>query len=178
MRSSAMVVLLGLGGCTGLGAEQAGMEAGSSAPPESRVVPVAPTVGPFAGKWEACDGTNSPDECSRYVLLQHDDRVCGTWSYFASGKVYEGRIVARATSSVEARRTHVCGRPGSETQTECDDGWQRIDKPLRLCDGKLADLTRADGTCVADHQAVPMPDEERYAVQAQPWIRECLSRVP
>jgi len=172
-----MVALLGLGACAGLDAGQAGIEAGSSASPMGDV-PVAPTDGAFAGQWEACEGTTSPEECSRYLLSQHDDRICGTWSYFASGKTYEGRIIARATSSTEARRTHICGRPGSETDTECDDGWQRIDKPLRLCDGKLADLMRADGACFADYQAVPMADDARDALQAQPWVQECLSHDP
>lgn len=186
MRSSMMVVLLGLVACTGVSNGQAGSEAEASASPVAAqvaavpdAVPKAPQAsGAFAGQWEACEGTTSPDECSRYVLLQQGDRICGTWSYFATGDAYTGRVIARATSSTEARRTHVCGRPGSETDTECETGWQRIDKPLRLCDGKLGDMTRADGSCFADYQSVVLPDEVRDALQAQPWVQECLARDP
>ncbi|WP_456999150.1 hypothetical protein [Luteimonas sp. A534] len=152
-----MMALLGLAACAGLGTAE------------------VPTETPFAGAWESCEGVASSEECSRYLLVQRADRICGTWSYLASGKVYEGRVVARATSSNEARRTQVCGRPGAETDTECGDGWQGIDKPLRLCDGNLGDLTAADGACLADYRAVPTQQGEWDALQAQPWVENCLS---
>ena len=167
MHKWTMVALLSLAACTGLGSKRASDDAGTSA-----------TTGAFAGEWAACQGTTAPEECSRYVLLQRGDRICGTWSYFASGDAYDGRLIARATSPAEARRTHVCGRAGSETDTECEDGWQQVDKPLRLCDGKLGDLTRADGGCSANYQRVPLADEVRDALQAQPWLQDCLSRDP
>jgi hypothetical protein len=186
MRSSMMVVLLGLVACTGASNGQAGSEAEASAEPvaqEVAAVPDAvpetpPASGAFAGQWEACEGTASPEECSRYVLVQQGDRICGTWSYMATSDEYSGRVIARAASPTEARRTHICGRPGSETDTECEDGWQTIDKPLRICDGKLGDMTRADGSCFADYQAVPLADEVRDALQAAPWVQECLARDP
>lgn len=170
MRNCVMLALaLGLVACTGMRAGQAGGEAASAS---------AAASGTFAGEWEACQGTTAPEECSRYVLLQRGSRICGTWFHFATGKEYRGRVVAHADSSTEARRTHVCGRQSAETNTECEDGWQRIDKPLRLCDSKLGDMTRADGSCFADYQSVPMADEVRDALQAQPWVLECLSRAP
>lgn len=187
MRSSMMVVvLLGLVACTGAGNGKAGSEAEASAAPVAQDVAAVPDAvpetppasGAFAGQWEACEGTTSPDECSRYVLVQQGDRICGTWSYLATNDSYEGRVIARATSPTEARRTHVCGRPGSETDTECEDGWQTIDKPLRICDGKLGDMTRADGSCFADYQSVPLANEVRDALQAEPWVQECLARDP
>jgi hypothetical protein len=181
-----MVVLLGLVACTGAGNGKAGSEAEASAAPVAQdvaavpdAVPETPPVsGAFAGQWEACEGTTSPEECSRYVLLQQGDRICGTWSYLATNDSYEGRVIARATSPTEARRTHVCGRPGSETDTECEDGWQTIDKPLRICDGKLSNRTRADGSCAASYAPVPMADEVRDTLQAEPWMQECLARDP
>lgn len=177
MRALAIMVLLSLAACAEPGTVRPGVgEVLTRTAPQD--APGAPTDGPFAGTWEACDGTTSPDECSRYLLMQRGDRICGTWSYFATGKAYEGRVVARATSSTEARRTHVCGRPGSETTTECDQGWPRTDRPLRLCDGNLGDLTGADGTCSADYQAVPTSEDERGALQAQPWLQDCLSHDP
>ena len=168
MRRWMMVALLGLVACTGMRAGQAGSEAAPTS---------AGTSGTFAGEWAACPGTTAPDECSRYVLLQRGSRICGTWFHFATGKAYSGRIVARADSPTEARRTHVCGRPGSETNTECDEGWQRIDKPLQICDGKLSDLTRADGSCFPYYQAVRLADDQRDALLAEPWMEACLSRA-
>lgn len=178
MRTWAMVTLLGLAGCAGLDTGQAGIEAGPSASHGARDAPAAATGGPFAGEWEACQGATAPEECGRYLLLQRGSRICGTWFYFATGKAYTGRIVARADSPTEARRTHVCGRPGSETNTECDEGWQRIDKPLQICDGKLSDLTRADGPCFGDYRAVRMAKDQRDALLAEPWMEDCLSGIP
>lgn len=169
MRRWTMVALLGLVACTGMRAGQAGDEAAAASDGAS---------GTFAGEWEACQGTTAPEECGRYLLLQRGSRICGTWFYFATGKAYTGRIVAHADSSTEARRTHVCGRQSVESNTECDDGWQPIDKPLRICDGKLSDSTRADGSCFAYYQSVPLADDARDALLAEPWMQECLSGEP
>lgn len=167
MRMWTMMVVLGLAACTGLGGKHTGSDADTSA-----------TTGPFTGEWASCQGTTAPEEYGRYLLLQRGSRICGTWFHFASGKEYTGRIVARADSPTEARRTHVCGRPGSATDTECEEGWQRIDTPLRICDGKLSDLTRADGSCFAYYQAVRMTDDRRDALLAEPWMEDCLSGIP
>ncbi|HEV7270888.1 hypothetical protein [Pseudoxanthomonas sp.] len=164
-----MVALLGLVACTGMRAGQAGDEAAPSAIAAS---------GAFDGEWAACHGETPPDQCSRYVLLQRGDRICGTWFHFATGKEYRGRIVARADSSTEARRTHVCGRRSVESDTECEDGWQRIDKPLRLCKGRLSDRTRADGSCSAYYRSVPLADDARDALLEEPWMQACLSGEP
>lgn len=130
--------------------------------------------GPFTGSWQDCESAPSPDECSRYVLLQQGDRICGTWSYVASGGGYEGRVIARASSATQARRVRVCGRAGSEATTECEAGWDNIDKPLQLCDGKLGDLKGAAG-CYASYTR---DDGARHAVEAlaaEPWMRTCLA---
>ena len=169
MRRWMMVALLGLVACTGMRAGKGGSEAASASDAAS---------GTFAGEWEACHGPTTPDECGRYQLLQRGDRICGTWFYFATGKEYRGRIIARVDSPTEGRRTHVCGRPGSETDTECENGWQTIDKPLRICKGKLSTSTRTDGSCFADYQRVPIADEVRDALRAQPWMLACLSGDP
>lgn len=130
---------------------------------------------PFAGSWESCVGTDAPEQCSRYLLVQRGKRICGTWSYFASGDSYEGRVVAEAISPVEARRTRICGRPGSETRTECEAGWDTIDRPLRLCGGKLGDLDGKGGSCFADFERVQRPDPSLEELAAQAWMEACLS---
>ena len=184
MRTLGMVAWLGLAACAAPGTLPDDGRAhadGDGSPSATSVREQAwatPPAGAFTGAWQSCDGAPSPGECSRYVLVQQGDRICGTWSYVASGKAYDGRLVARATSSTAARRTHVCGRPGSETDTECGSGWQHIDKPLRLCNGKLGDLAGANGACIADFEQAPTLRSEREALQAEPSVRECLSGAP
>lgn len=185
MRALGMVALLGLVACAG---PRTGQDRGGVAPAGVDPAPAAATMqpgapgslpgGPFSGAWESCEGASAPEECSRYLLVQRGERICGTWSYLASGQAYDGRLVARATSPTQARRTHVCGRPGAEAGKECSHGWQRIDKPLLLCDGKLGDLAGAGGECVADYQAAHASRGEWDRLQAAPWVQECLSSPP
>ena len=134
-----------------------------------------PASTPFAGVWESCAGTDAPEQCGRYVLLQRGKRICGTWSYFASGDSYEGRIIGDAMSPMEARRKQICGRPGSETRTACDTGWETIDRPLRLCSGKLGDLDSKDGRCFADFERVEGATASLQELASQPWMQACLS---
>ncbi len=138
--------------------------------------PDAVETAPFAGSWESCAGTEGPEQCSRYLLLQRGKRICGTWSYFASGDGYEGKIIAEATSPLEARRTRICGRPGSETRMDCETGWEAIDRPLRLCGGKLGDLDGKKGSCFADFRRVESAGPSLKVLVEQPWIQACLSR--
>lgn len=185
MRALGMVGLLALAACAATSGGRDGGPAASargdsrpSVPSVARTMKAAPPEAPFAGAWHACEGTSAPEECSRYLLVQRGDRICGTWSYLASGKAYEGRVVARVTSPTHALRTHVCGRPGSETDTECVDGWQHVDKPLLLCGAKLGDLAGAQGECVADYEAAPSLHHKWTALQGEPWVQDCLSDGP
>lgn len=130
---------------------------------------------PFAGVWESCAGTDAPEQCSRYLLLQRGKHICGTWSYFASGKSYEGRVIANAISPQQARRNRICGRPGSETRTDCDTGWETIDRPLRLCNGKLGDLDSKNGRCFADFERVEGASSSLEEIASQQWVQTCLS---
>lgn len=164
MKALGMMLLLGVAACTVPGTAQE---------PAGAAMPAASA--PFAGSWESCEGASTPEECARYVLVQRGGRICGTWSYVASGQAYQGRVIAQAISATQARRTHVCGRPGSETGTDCEDGWQSIDRPLLLCDGRLADLIGKDGSCPADYQPAPAPEGDATALLTQPWVQQCLS---
>ncbi|MFC3685051.1 hypothetical protein [Hydrogenophaga luteola] len=130
---------------------------------------------PFAGSWESCGRNDSPDLCSRYLLLQRGKRICGTWSYVATWDYYDGRVVAEVVSPGEARRIRICGRPGSETSTECEAGWDNIDRPLRLCGGKLGDLDGKGGRCYAGFVRVKRPDPSLEELAAEPWVQACLS---
>lgn len=190
MHRLSLVLALALGACS---APPDGREAAAPVAPAPAAVQNAlpalprPTAAPgadidserapgaFAGSWQACEGASSPDQCSRYLLQQRGNRICGTWSYFATGAGYEGRVIARAVSSTEARRTRICGRAGSETRSECEAGWDTIDKPLRLCDGKLGDLDGANGGCFADFEPAPDAERELAALAAEPWMQACLA---
>lgn len=131
-------------------------------------------TGPFSGIWEDCRGASSPDECGRYVLMQRGSRICGSWSYVATGDGYEGRVVAIAKSPTEAQRVRVCGRPGSETRMECEAGWEPIDKPLRLCNGKLADSAERGSGCQAHFESTSDIGKELERLAEQSWMQACL----
>lgn len=146
----------------------------ASAPSEA-AIDANHELAPFAGSWESCAGADAPEQCSRYLLLQRGKNICGTWSYFASGDGYEGRVMAEAISPLEARRTRICGRPGSETRTECETGWETIDRPLRLCDGRLGDLDGKNGKCFADFERVEGAAPSLAVLAGQSWIEACLS---
>ena len=175
MRGYAMAVLVCLVGCagsmpgTGAGPDASTMQIEHVAQPRGTA-----SVPAFAGVWQACDDIASAETCSRYVLQQRGDRVCGVWSYMASGRAYEGRVVAEALSPHATRRIRVCGRPGSETRVACDAGWETIDEPLQLCDGKLGDRTGDGGICVADFQRVTGSAADVESLSAQPWMQACL----
>jgi hypothetical protein len=146
------------------------------APAPSEAVDAKHESAPFTGSWESCAGADAAEQCSRYLLLQRGKNICGTWSYFASGDGYEGRVMADANSPFEARRTRICGRPGSETRTECETGWETIDRPLRLCDGKLGDLDGKNGSCFADFERIKGAGPSLAVLAGQPWMQACLSR--
>lgn len=177
MRLVCVVAILALSACGGLSADQSGgghQVRYTAVPPASaQTSPAAASEGaPFSGVWESCEGAASPDECSRYVLVQRGERVCGTLSYVASGQSYEGKLIARTISETSAVATQICGRVGSETNSECADGWQETEKTLDLCGGKLSDMTRAQGPCAANFVKARL--SERELLSAQPWIEKCL----
>lgn len=177
MRLLLFVAILPLAACSAMSGAQTGqVEAAVGAVPSPGPAAIAGTqkAGAFTGVWRDCGTGDPPDVCSYYVLLQRDDRICGTWSYVATYDGYEGRVIARASSPTHARRTRVCGRPGSEARTECEDGWDRIDKPMRLCDGRLVDIETKTGTCEVGFERVPRA-AELDALAMQPWVQACLA---
>lgn len=174
MRKLMTLMVLGLAGCT----PAMGGRMLEPAPTLEAVQPASASStfepdGPFTGVWQDCDEGESRDSCSSYELAQRGDRICGVWSYTASYDGYEGRLIAQAKSRVEARRTRVCGRPGSETRIECEAGWEPIDRPLRLCDGKLMDVEAENGACRARYEQAS--GELPAQLMAQSWIQECLA---
>lgn len=118
-----------------------------------------PKAPAFEGVWQSCFRFSPSDKdnyaryggekiCSGFVLVQQGKNLCGTWEYFASTP-YEGRIQAMQQDATTARSAKICGRPGSYTQTACeDDKASFTTKPLakwetntqtvfKLCKGRL-----------------------------------------
>jgi len=144
------------------------------APGNARALSAAPSEGPFTGIWEDCEGAPTPGECSRYVLVQHGARICGTWAYYANG-YYDGRVIAEARSPTQARRVRVCGRPGGETSQECESGWETVDKPLRFCGDKVGDLDSERGGCYASYVRARDTEGALASLRAEPWVQSCLA---
>ena len=182
MRRLFFALMIGLAGCS-VGTERAPEDSASESSvaeppslPPSRAASSTPLQdGPFSGVWEECDEEGAPDECGRYVLVQRGDRICGTWSYVATADLYTGQVQATALSDSRARRTRVCGRRGSETQTECDAGWETIDRPLQLCDGKLSESADASGACNGRYERSKSPGTQLEELEAKPWVKACLA---
>lgn len=105
-------------------------------------------IQPFAGTWIDCDSYQGDDACSYKLLAQKGARLCGLWSYWASGREYQGRVTATASGRI-AKIDQICGRPGSDTSTECtrDKGaqetWEPSSRTMFLCKGALYE-SRAD----------------------------------
>ena len=59
---------------------------------------------------------------------------------------------------------------------ECEKGWETIDRPLRLCDGKPGDLDGKNGSCFADFERVESAKPSLAVLAGQPWMQACLSR--
>lgn len=179
MRTITVVLSFVLTACSATSGDHTASSAPLPAPvqPSSHPHPVAADLadGAFTGLWQACDAGASPDECSQYQLVQRGERICGVWSYVATGAGYEGRVIARAVSPIEARRTRVCGRPGSETRTECDSGWDAVDKPLRLCDGKLSESEGVSECRGARYERASGADAQLRVLAKESWMQECLA---
>lgn len=178
MRASHLTSLLLLAGCSAMSGDRSG-----SSPHEREIARSSPPYqslrsdtahGPFTGVWQLCDEGAAPGQCGEYRLVQVLDRICGTWSYVATSAGYEGRLIGRSISGTEARRMRVCGRPGSETRTECDDGWEDIDKPLRICRGKLVESDTEDRECRAAFTRARDADAQLRVLAQEPWMQACL----
>lgn len=100
----------------------------------------APDVNRFQGRWESCQTTKFGRECDYMELLAGQNRVCGTWHYSATSRYYDGRLIGMS-SQHGIKVAHICGRAGSDANTECADdlSWEApsADRHILLCNGKL-----------------------------------------
>lgn len=87
-----------------------------------------------------------------YAIVVKESRVCGTWSYIATNREYEGLFAGNLTEDgFIANR--VCGTPGSFAKSFCPigdtsglqpSGWHTIRAPARICHGRLIFLDHGD----------------------------------
>lgn len=182
MRSLLFLAWLSLMGCSvsddgHLSANARSRSVSQPGSPDSvaRDIPNDERASPFTGVWEACGDGTPPDQCSRYLLVQSGARICGTWSEVATNQGYYGQLIAETVSATEARWTKICGRPGADTRVECGDGWQAVDKPLRLCGERLGNLESANGGCYAAFDRVATSNAELDSLMTETWVEACLA---
>ncbi|TBR07236.1 MAG: hypothetical protein EPO46_11445 [Lysobacter sp.] len=58
---------------------------------------------------------------------------------------------------------------------ECESGWESIDKPLRLCAGKLAESSGSGGECNVRYRRSTEPGTQLTALAEQSWVKACLA---
>ena len=123
--------------------------------------------------------------CSSYLLVQSGERVCGEWEYWATSRIYDGRLQARAQGE-RATVELICGRPGGETQTECayeneaEEAWEKAKGGLAVCEGLLY-ATQTEMPCSAAKSTGSffgfnaLTNNQRKEILSQPWVKKCLS---
>ena len=134
----------------------------------------------FEGAWRSCFTLQGERICTGYYLVQKNKNVCGTWEYFATNMMYEGQLQAVAEDKTHAKWTKICGRPGSETHTECagDTNWENSQKTLQLCNGRLIE---GDEVCNATlvkngYHKQKLKSSMQKSLLATPWVQQCLSQ--
>lgn len=150
---------------------------------ESRGVPDLKK--PFEGRWESCQIYKGDEICSSYLLVQDGARVCGEWEYWATNRIYSGQLQAVQNGPSQAKLSLICGTPGSETSTDCDNTalpkgrWENAKGGLSICNGQLYDGPLKD-TCASPSQVPgfffrPLGKKDRASLSSG-WLKKtCLS---
>jgi uncharacterized protein len=139
---------------------------------------------PFEGEWKTCQFWKGEEICSSYVLVQQKERVCGVWEYWATYRTYDGQLQASSRTANRADLELICGTPGSETQTPCDNDsghrgtWEKTKGGLVVCDGRLfaADQTTPCATLIRSTGFLyhPLTTKDRNRLLEQSWVNRCL----
>lgn len=139
----------------------------------------------FEGNWRTCQLFKGQEICSSYTLVQQGRRVCGEWEYWATYRTYSGQLQATVHGNGEASLNLICGTPGSETSTECDNdlrpsgSWENTRGGLSICNGRLLspdDARRCSaGPRTSGFLYFPLAAEDRKRLLRQPWVKMCLS---
>jgi hypothetical protein len=143
----------------------------------------------YTGTWLQCGKDPRSAGCSYNVLNQKAGRICGVWSYWASGRQYDGRLVATVRGAT-AKIEKICGRPGSDTSTNCTrkgntPTWEPSDRTLFVCDGALYNVKVGQmSSCRNANKALGMPKargnahpEVRLFAEDKAWLAACPDSI-
>ncbi|MFZ2268679.1 MAG: hypothetical protein WAV95_13980 [Azonexus sp.] len=144
----------------------------------------ADRTNPFEGEWKTCQLWKGEEICSSYVLVQNKGRVCGEWEYWATYRTYDGQLQASSRTANRADLELICGTPGSEAQTPCDNDsgrsatWEKAKGGLVVCDGRLfaADQATPCTTLIRSKGFLyrPLTAKDRNRLLEQSWVTRCL----
>jgi hypothetical protein len=143
----------------------------------------------YTGTWIHCDKDQRSEGCSYNVLNQKAGRICGIWSYWASGRQYDGRLIA-TERGVTAKIDKICGRPGSDTSTNCarqgyTPTWESSNRTLFVCNGALYNVKVGQmSSCRNANKALGMPKaranahpEVRLFAEDKAWLAACAGGI-
>lgn len=139
--------------------------------------------GPFEGNWESCFSWQGDKICGGKVLLQNQKNVCGTWTYFATNRMYSGNIQLTTLRSKTAKKDFICGDIGSDTHTECEADvdanlhWEVAKGYMMICDGSLEESDKLSVIkCSKDLHKKKISNEAIKEMLSERWIQQCLTR--
>ncbi len=141
--------------------------------------------GEFEGKWEQCTMWRGENACNSFTLLQKGKKICGEWSFWASGRVYEGQLMAEQRDSGRAEWLLTCDsmKPGCARPDGSQPDWQPVKGELRLCHGVLhfnegkTNEPFAGCESLNPHYALlrkPVDMKSGDELRKQPWMHHCL----
>jgi hypothetical protein len=154
-----------------------------------------PVSTPFEAAWLSCDTNAGYRVCGYAKTTQRGKRVCGIEGYWASGRFYHTRFVGTAAGT-SMQIDKICGRPGSETDTNCAGpytrfldpkdkvGWGTSRNKFYVCKGRLhsgpADEAFDCATAVRDAgmpkvRRLPTPKEDGPAQEERDWLASCTA---
>lgn len=140
----------------------------------------------FSGEWDGSE---------HIYLRQVGNKVCGLWSYVATGRGYEGRMLGTAKSNY-LKLDWACGTPGSRTRTYCDGaaprgepdvGWSPSNEEALVCNGRLWITSNVPPSCPPPSKTVMWDDRVSVTVGQSDvrafdadeiaWANECATTL-
>jgi len=149
---------------------------------------IARSKAKFEGRWERCSMWQGEKACSSFSLLQQGKRICGEWSLWASGRVYEGQLMAEQLEPDRAEWRLSCDamRPGCPGASITESDWGPTKSEFLLCDGVIHfSEKKGFGEPVSECKKiderdgllrVPIDRNSWEELREQPWMKTCLEK--
>lgn len=139
---------------------------------------------PFEGEWKHCSLWRGEEICSSYILVQKNEHICGEWNYWASNSIYEGQLQATMQTKNRANNALICGTPGSDTQTPCDNENEsgkslvKDEGELVICgDSIYKDIKQASCIELLNKDGYfyhPLTSKDKNRLLSEPWVKKCM----